>query len=220
MESSQQTDELVTSEATEEQDTVSIDKEQKHYPWLRPMVGLFSMLTGLLYLLAAVVGFGYRMMIEYFVHLTSDNRAAEVGARVKQGMTEVDANKAVDDAVLSYTLVSEHFGSFYVLVIALVGGVSLMLVLAGLGMILKKNWSVPMGRLACLLLMVGIVVFFVFTKQGVTEAVAYVQTLKPEGESAPFGWMAAIRYMFLFCMCPIALLVSYGAVVRQYVGKE
>lgn len=174
-------------------------------PWLRPAIGLFSILTALMYVCAAAIFFLSRIGLSEGIQGIIQTQV-DAGVPVEEARAEIEKVESI---------VTEHFGMLFLALIAAVAAASLMLGVSGIGLLLKKSWSISMGRLACLT-MIAVLVFLVVLHKPGFEALVALQPGKEGQELGHFTWMSAVRYIFLCCMCPISLLIAYGALVKQY----
>ena len=186
--------------------------------WVRPLVGLFSIITALMYLCAAAALFVFHLMIKHNATLSTEDKVAMAQRASESGESLEEASARVEQASdLGQTLVT-HFGLVFVVLVAMIAGAALMIGFSGIGLLGKKIWAISVGRVGCITLILAVVLLLLFHKEGMS-AMAQLQQEQEQEAVAAFTWMSAVRYMFLCSMCPISLIIAYGVVVKQYVGN-
>jgi len=126
-------------------------KEKKTKPmlWLRPVVGLFSIIVGVLYLIAALGGAVFRGIITKFLSSDETQRQETIDSIVTSGETPEQAAATVDKLIQESPALAAQFGSMYTLMIAATAAIALIIGFSGIGILMKRSWSISVGRLAC-----------------------------------------------------------------------
>jgi len=192
-------------------------KQEKLLPWLRPCTGLFSVFTGLMYLLAAL---GFAMLAISASHQAklSEEKLDEYIEQIvkEEGKTTEQAAEFLQVRID----IGEQLGGMFPLQMAFICCLCLLIIASGVGLFLKKSRAVSLGRMSCIFLILTIVAVIVLNKESAAFIWERLNVIEPDENYKPFGWMSAARYMFLFSMCPVALLIAYGAIVKHYAAKN
>jgi hypothetical protein len=187
-------------------------KAMKLMPWLRPLTGLFSIVSGLMYVVAAAIIY---IFTKFWGMANQFTKELETGLMESGAATSENAAAKAQMLVDAYLFAAERIGSLFPFILAFLACFSMLVVASGVGLLMKKNWSINVGRLACLGTIALIFVLIVFHKGAYTDIADRFDRVDLIEEFQPFGWMAAIRYIFLCSMCPIVLIIGQGAIVKQ-----
>ena len=90
-------EEVPDSEETE--DKTASESKTKPMLWLRPLTGLFSVVTALMYFFAACIFIVYRMSFQYYANLSNEDRSEKIRLLEERGQSSEEATKAVDLAI-------------------------------------------------------------------------------------------------------------------------
>jgi len=90
------------------------------------------------------------------------------------------------------------------------------MIIVGFGLFLKKNWAIPMGRLSAIIMIIAMVVVIAINKEAAANIHAFSNEIEAVEDYRPYTWMSAIRYIVLCSMCPMALWIGYGTLIKQY----
>lgn len=190
-------------------------------PWLRPLLGVFSCVTGIMYAFAAAVFYLIFIIMRGTNTENDENREVlERGLIESTGISEEAAAQQITNSLELNTFSYQVIGDFLPLVLALVAGIALLIFGSGVGLFLKKNWAIPLGRLGSVSLIVVIVGLLIFYQPAIAAIAEKRNMLDPVEGFQPFGWMAAIRYIFLSSMCPVALILAFSFLIKQYQQPE
>ena len=184
--------------------------------WLRLATAAFSAIAGLMYLLAALVFFAI-----YTIGKTSSSMSDEQLAQRIANMVEADTTEEKATAVLKAQIYAvEQLGTLFPVQMAFIGCLSLLLIISGIGLLWKTGWSIPLGRLSCILMLVTTAVVFILNKEAASNILEKSNEMVPSEDYQPLSWLTILRYVFLCSMCPIALIISYGMLVKQYATNK
>lgn len=195
----------------------SVKNKPLYFAWLRPVIGLFSIITGLMYGGAAFIGFLVHIQMKAAKSTTAENFKGHADFLVNQGLSQQEAEKQIANLLEFNIFCFDKLGVYFPLILAVISCVSLVLMWSGVGFFRKKNWSVSMGRLASVALIVVVALGFLGYHSTIAEIAEKRNEIEAVEEFRGHSWMVTIRYIFICSMCPIALIIAYRALINQQV---
>lgn len=184
-------------------------------PWLRPIIAIFSCVTGLMYGLASFIFYILFVNMRAADSLTETGISNQVSYLVNRGIDPQEAKEEIANIIEVNRFSYEQLGDFFPLILALIVGVSLILFWSGIGFFTKKKWAISMGRLACISLVLSVIGMLVYYQPAIAAIAEKRHAIDPIENYKELGWMIIIRYMFLCSMCPVVLIISFGLLVKQ-----
>lgn len=206
---------------TKKATTASSQKNGQMPTWLRPMTAVFSVIGGLMYAVGAFFSF---LILSFYGMVTKwdeATKAKEVERLISKGMNAEHAKESIEYQSIIAHSISEHLSSLFTLFLGFIACLALILLVSGVGLWLKKAWSLLMGRTVCITLIASMILLILLNHSAFTTISNDILAQIPKGtEKASYSWMTSVRFIFLLSLVPMSLLFAYNMILKNVIEKK